>query len=88
MGPLAWRWTAAGNLYIADSRNHRIRVLSTDMTTPTVSSIAITSNPVRQATYAANEVIRVTVTFSEAVEGSGDAAIGDRGGDGATGGSL
>ena len=62
---------SSGNLYIADSGNHRIRVLSTDMTTPTVSSIAITSNPVRQATYAANDVIRVTVTFSEAVVAAG-----------------
>ena len=62
---------SSGNLYIADSGNHRIRVLSTDMTTPTVSSIAITSNPLRQVTYAANEVIRVTVTFSEAVKAAG-----------------
>ena len=61
----------SGDLYIADSRNHRIRVLSTDMTTPTVETIAITSNPVRQATYAANDVIRVTVTFSEAVVAAG-----------------
>ena len=61
----------SGNLYIADTDNHHIRVLSTDMTTPTVSSIAITSNPLRQATYAANDVIRVTVTFSEAVVAAG-----------------
>ena len=61
----------SGNLYIADTDNHHIRVLSTDMTTPTVETIAITSNPVRQATYAANDVIRVTVTFSEAVVAAG-----------------
>ena len=61
----------SGDLYIADSRNHRIRVLSTDLTTPTVETIAITSNPVRQATYAANQVIRVAVTFSEAVVAAG-----------------
>ena len=62
---------SSGNIYIADTDNHRIRVLSTDLTTPTVEAIAITSNPVRQATYAANAVIRVTVTFSEAVVAAG-----------------
>ena len=58
---------SSGNIYIADSGNDRICVLSTDTTTPTVETIAIASEPLKQATYSAKEVIRVMVTFSEAV---------------------
>ena len=55
----------AGNLYIADTSNNRIRFMSTDATMPTVESIAIASDPLKQATYSAKQVIRVMVTFSE-----------------------
>ena len=71
MGPLAWRWILQVTSTSPIAETHRIRVLSTDLTTPTVETIAITSNPVRQATYAANEVIRVAVTFSETVNVTG-----------------
>ncbi len=61
----------AGNLYFADTFNDRIRFLTTDTTLPTVETIAIASDPLKQATYSANEVIRVMVTFSEAVAVAG-----------------
>ena len=42
-----------------------------DTTAPTVSSLAITSNPGSDQTYAARDGIEVTVTFSERVEVEG-----------------
>ena len=42
-----------------------------DTTSPTVSSLTITSNPGSDQTYAAGEEIEVTVTFSETVEVEG-----------------
>ena len=42
-----------------------------DTTSPTVSSLAITSNPGSDQTYAAEDEIEVTVTFSETVEVEG-----------------
>ena len=42
-----------------------------DTTAPTVSSLAITSSPGSDQTYAAGEEIELTVTFSEAVEVEG-----------------
>ena len=42
-----------------------------DTTSPTVSSLAITSNPGADQTYAAEDEIEVTVTFSETVEVEG-----------------
>ena len=42
-----------------------------DTTSPTVSSLVITSNPGGDQIYAAGEVIEVTVTFSETVEVTG-----------------
>ena len=67
----------SGNVYVADTDNHRIRFLTTDTTAPTVDSIAIASVPLSQATYSAKEVIRVMVTFSEpmAVAGMPQLAI-------------
>ena len=44
---------------------------SVDTKAPTVSTIAITSNPGSDRTYAAGDEIRVTVTFSETVEVEG-----------------
>ena len=69
--PLRVAVDSSGNVYIADSRNDRIRILSTDTTAPTVESIAIASEPLKQATYAAGQVIRAQVTFSEAVAVAG-----------------
>ena len=45
-----------------------VTVMLVDTTSPTVSSIAISSNPGTDRTYAAGDEIRVTVTFSETVE--------------------
>ena len=45
-----------------------------DTTSPEVSSVAISSNPGSDRTYAAGDDIEVTVTFSETVEVTGDAA--------------
>ena len=42
-----------------------------DTTPPTVTSVAISSNPGSDRTYAAEDEIRVTVTFSETVEVTG-----------------
>ena len=42
-----------------------------DTTPPTVSKLEVTSNPGTDRTYAADDEIRVTVTFSETVEVSG-----------------
>ena len=42
-----------------------------DTTSPTVSRVAITSNPGSDRTYAAEDEIQVTVTFSETVEVTG-----------------
>ena len=42
-----------------------------DTTSPTVSSLAITSNPGSDQTYAAGDEIEVTVTFNETVEVEG-----------------
>ena len=44
---------------------------SVDTKAPTVSTIAITSNPGSDRTYAAGDSIQVTVTFSETVEVAG-----------------
>ena len=44
---------------------------SVDTKAPMVSTVAITSNPGPDATYAAEDEIRVTVTFSETVEVTG-----------------
>ena len=44
---------------------------SVDTKAPMVSTVAITSNPGPDATYAAEDEIRVTVTFSEMVEVTG-----------------
>ena len=52
-----------------------------DTTSPTVSSLAITSSPGSNQTYAAGEEIEVTVTFSETVEVDGDAAVEAESGD-------
>ena len=46
-----------------------------DTTAPTVSSLAITSSPGSDQTYAAGEEIELTVTFSEAVEVEGTARL-------------
>ena len=46
-----------------------------DTTSPTVSSLTITSNPGSDQTYAVGDEIEVTVTFSETVEVDGDAAV-------------
>ena len=40
---------------------------TTDITAPTISSIAVTSDPGDDYTYGAGDIIRVTVTFSEDV---------------------
>ena len=42
-------------------------MIELDTTAPTVSSMAITSDPGTDATYAAGDEIRATVTFSETV---------------------
>ena len=49
-----------------------------DTTAPTVSSLAITSNPGSDQTYAAGDEIEVTVTFSETVEVEGTPQLGLR----------
>ena len=57
---------AAGNDALGLS-NVRVTNNTGDTTAPEVSTIAITSRPERNATYAAGEEIEVTVTFSETV---------------------
>jgi len=47
----------------------------TPATTPAVSSVAITSNPGGDDTYARDDVIKITVTFSEAVDVTGTPQI-------------
>ena len=48
-----------------------VRLQDVDDTAPTVSGIRISSNPGTDRTYAAEDEIRVTVTFSETVEVTG-----------------
>ena len=48
-----------------------------DTTPPKVSSVAVSSNPGFDETYAAGDEIEVEVRFSETVEGDGDAAVDD-----------
>ena len=48
-----------------------VRLLDVDDAAPTVNSLAITSNPGTDQTYAADDEIQVTVTFSETVEVTG-----------------
>ena len=50
------------------TRSARVSVTVPDSTPPTVSMIAISSNPGTDAAYAAGDEIQVTVTFSETVE--------------------
>ena len=78
----------SGNIYVADTHNHRVRLLPSDTTAPTVESITIVSDPLRHATYVEGEVIRAMVTFSEAGGGGGHAAVDDRGGGCGSSGSL
>ena len=61
---------AAGNDALGLS-NERVTNNTGDTTAPTVSSLAITSSPGSDQTYAAGEEIELTVTFSEAVEVEG-----------------
>ena len=51
--------------------NDPVRNDTPDTTAPAVSSLAISSNPGSDQTYAAGEEIEVTVTFSETVEVTG-----------------
>ena len=51
-----------------------------DTTSPTVSKLEITSNPGTDRTYAAEDDIQVTVTFSETVEVTGTPQLQDRAG--------
>ena len=53
------------------TRSERVSVTVPDTTPPTVSNLAITSDPGSDRTYAAGDEIRVTVTFSETVEVTG-----------------
>ena len=53
------------------TRSARVSVTVPDSTPPTVSMIAISSNPGTDAAYAADDEIQVTVTFSETVEVTG-----------------
>ena len=53
------------------TRSSRVSVTVPDTTPPTVSKVEITSNPGTDRTYAADEEIQVTVTFSETVEVTG-----------------
>ena len=48
-----------------------VSVVHTQATTPTVSTVAITSNPGTDNTYATGDAITVSVTFSEAVTVTG-----------------
>ena len=49
------------------TRSERVSVTVPDTTPPTVSNLAITSDPGSDRTYAAGDEIQVTVTFSETV---------------------
>ncbi len=53
------------------TRSARVSVTVPDSTPPTVSMIAISSNPGTDAAYATGDEIQVTVTFSETVEVTG-----------------
>ena len=53
------------------TRSERVSVTVPDTTPPTVSNLAITSDPGSDRTYAAGDEIQVTVTFSETVEVTG-----------------
>ena len=55
-----------------------VRLQDVDDTAPTVSRVAITSDPGTDRTYAVDDEIQVTVTFSETVEVDGDAAAATR----------
>ena len=61
---------AAGNAATGLS-NDPVRNATPDTTPPTVSKLEITSDPGTDRTYAAEDEIRVTVTFSETVEVTG-----------------
>ena len=53
------------------TRSSRVSVMVPDTTPPTVSKVEITSNPGSDRTYAADDEIQVTVTFSETVDVAG-----------------
>ena len=53
------------------TRSARVSVTVPDSTPPTVSRVAITSDPGTDRTYAVDDEIQVTVTFSETVEVTG-----------------
>ena len=53
------------------TRSSRVSVTVPDTTPPAVSSLAISSDPGSDKTYAAEDEIRVTVTFNETVEVEG-----------------
>ena len=53
------------------TRSSRVSVTVPDTTPPAVSSLAISSDPGPDKTYAAEDEIRVTVTFNETVEVEG-----------------
>ena len=65
----------AGNQAVALSREP-VTNETPDTTSPEVSSLAISSNPGSDQTYAMEDEIEVTVRFSEDSEGGGDAAVG------------
>ena len=56
----------AGNLYIADTSNNRIRFMSNGCDDANSGEASpLRRDPLKQATYSAKQVIRVMVTFSE-----------------------
>ena len=59
-----------------------VRLQDVDDTGPTVSKIEISSDPGSDRTYAAEDEIRVTVTFSETVEVTGTPRLQTRAGRG------
>ena len=70
----------SGNIYVTDNRNERIRILSTDTTAPTVESIAIASDPLKQATYAGGGSHPGCGDLQRGGGSGGDPAVDDRGG--------
>ena len=56
---------------LAHDPSHKVDWQQSPATTPTVSSVAITSNAGDDDTYLLGDVIRITLTFSEAVEVTG-----------------
>ena len=61
------RLLAAISIIVLLATSVSIAHAQTPPTTPTVSTVAVTSNPGTDNTYAAGDKIEVTVTFSEAV---------------------